>query len=56
MVVLRVSERNTVMRSIAERCGFTGHLIPRLRGRDEDEVVFTQTDDEWRANRMNGRL
>ena len=55
MVALRVSERNAVMVSIARRFGFTGHLIPRLRGRDEAEWVFTLTDDDWRSHRMNRR-
>ena len=50
MVVLRVSERNARMVRIAERFGFSGHLIPRLRGRDEAEWVFTLTDDDWRKH------
>ena len=48
MVVLRVSERNKTMVSIAARFGFEGVLIPRLRGRDEAEWIFTLTDDAWR--------
>ncbi|NRQ13463.1 hypothetical protein BHMPCIPO_00677 [Ensifer sesbaniae] len=55
MVVLRVSERNAVMIEIAERFGFTAHRIPRLRGRDEAEILFTLTDDEWRAHPVNRR-
>lgn len=51
MVVLRVSERNKVMVSIAKRFGFDGVLVPRLRGRDEAEWVFTLTDDQWLASR-----
>ena len=50
MIVLRVSERNAGMIRIARRFGFTGHLIPRLRGRDEAEWVFCLTDDDWRAH------
>lgn len=50
MVVLRVSERNERMARIASRFGFTGYLIPRLRGRDEAEIIFTLTDDAWRSN------
>lgn len=53
MAVLRVSERNPAMVSIAQRYGFKSHLIPRLRGRDEDEHILTLTDDDWRANRFN---
>lgn len=48
MVVMRVSENNTVMVNIAERFKFKGYLIPRLRGRDEGEWIFTLTDDQWR--------
>jgi len=53
MAVLRVSERNPVMISIALRYGFKSHLIPRLRGRDEAEHILTLTDDDWRNNRFN---
>ena len=53
MAVLRVSERNTGMVEIAQRFGFRGVLIPRLRGRDEAEWVFTLTDDDWRASRWS---
>ena len=55
MVVLRVSERNAGMIAIAERFGFTPHRIPRLRGRDEAEIIFTLTDNEWRAHPANQR-
>ncbi len=55
MVVLRVSERNAVMTGIAKRFGFTSHRIPRLRGRDEAEILFTLTDDEWRSHPVNRR-
>nr|WP_244495251.1 GNAT family protein [Ensifer sp. Root423] len=55
MVVLRVSERNAVMIEIAERFGFASHRIPRLRGRDEAEILFTFTDEDWRAHPVNRR-
>lgn len=50
MVVLRVSERNTNMVHIARSFGFTEVLIPRLRGRDENEFIFTLTDDQWASS------
>lgn len=56
MVVLRVSERNTRMRAIARRYGFDEYRIPRLRGRDEAECIYTLTDDAWRAHPMTRRL
>lgn len=47
LVVMRVSERNQRMVRIAEKFGFTGYLIPRLRGRDEAEWLFTLTAEQW---------
>lgn len=56
MVVMRVSEFNTRMVNIARRFGFNSYTIPRLRGRNEDEVIFTLTDDQWRNSRFNRKL
>lgn len=53
MVVMRVSETNTVMLNIADRFGFNMCTIPRLRGRHESEVICTLTDDQWRSSRFN---
>lgn len=53
MVVMRVSERNAPMIRIARAYGFSEVLIPRLRGRDHAEFIFTLTDDDWRASRFN---
>lgn len=53
MVVMRVSSINHRMVNIAKRFGFNSYLIPRLRGKDEDEIVFTLTDDQWRSSRFN---
>ncbi len=50
LAVLRVSERNERMLRIALRFGFKGYLVPRLRGRDEGEVVLTLSDDDWQTN------
>lgn len=54
MVVLRVSELNEPMVRIARSFGFSEVFIPRLRGRDEGEFVFTYTDDQWRSSPYNG--
>ena len=51
LVVLRVSERNKTMCGIARTFGFTEVFIPRLRGRDEGEYVFSYTDDQWRSSK-----
>ena len=48
MVVLRVGELNSRMRGIARRYGFAEVVIPRLRGRDEADCVFTLTVEQWR--------
>lgn len=55
IVVMRVSERNVMWNGrglprILKAYGFNSFEIPRLRGRDEGEIVFTLTDDDWRAN------
>ncbi|OCO98928.1 MULTISPECIES: GNAT family protein [unclassified Ensifer] len=55
MVALRVSEHNAGMIAIAERFGFSSHRIPRLRGRGEAEIIFTLTDNDWRAHPVNQR-
>ena len=52
MVVLRVSEINTRMVNIANGLGFKGYLIPRLRGKNEAEWIFTLTDDDWQNSRF----
>lgn len=53
MGVLRVSERNGDMIRIARSFGFSEAFVPRLRGRDEGEFIFTYTDDQWRASPYN---
>lgn len=52
MIVWRVSENNSRMANIAERLGFVGYTIPRLRGRHEADIVFTLTDDKWNASKF----
>ncbi len=39
-VIMRVSSKNERMCSIANRFGFTPHVLPDLRGEGEDDVVF----------------
>lgn len=52
LAVARVSEQNNRAADMLRGIGFTGYLIPRLRGRDEDEWIFTMTDDAWKASRL----
>lgn len=56
LVVLRVSEINTRMVNIAERLGFRGYLIPRLRGKTEAEWIYTMTDDKWRESPFRSKV
>lgn len=53
MCILRVSDMNKAMIGIARKFGFSETHIPRLRGRDEGEFIFTMTDDMWRNSRFN---
>lgn len=55
LAVMRVSERDTRLHRTLTRLGFDAHPIPRLRGRDEGEIVFTLTDDEWRRRQEKGK-
>lgn len=55
LIVMRVSSNNSRMLNIGYRFGFTGYTIPRLRGKIEDEVIFTMTDDKWRSSPFNRR-
>jgi RimJ/RimL family protein N-acetyltransferase len=50
MVVMRVSDRNERMKRIFRALDFEEYLIPRLRGREEDEIIFTLTQETWLSN------
>ncbi len=50
MVVQRNSDRDTRLNKQMSRYGFKSHYIPRLRGRDHGEIVWTLTEEDWRAN------
>lgn len=56
LCVMRVSERNDRMIAVARKYGFTGHLIPRLRGHDEAEWIFTLADNDWQESRFHKRI
>lgn len=53
LAVMRVAETNTRMLRAAERFGYSKHMIPRLRGRNEAEAILTLTDDDWRQSKFN---
>lgn len=55
MVVMRVSPKNRTATGrglvrLLRAYGFKEYRIPRLGGRDEDQLIFTLTDDDWRSN------
>lgn len=53
LAVMRVSERNTRMCRIAQKAGYSGYRIPRLRGPDEAEMIFTQSREAWQSGRLS---
>ena len=53
LCVLRVSEHNSDMRGIARRFGFEETVIPRVRGPQEAECIYTLSASDWAAHRMN---
>jgi len=55
LAVLQVAEDNDHMRRTAEHFGYAGHVIPRLRGRDKAEVIYTLTEEDWRASPFTAR-
>lgn len=55
LVVMRVSERNSRLRRMLTAYGFKGHVIPRLRGRDEGEIIYTLADNDWAGNGFHRR-
>lgn len=52
MVVQRTPAENARLLRLLKRLGFSFYTIPRLRGRDKDEVICTLTDDFWQSNRL----
>lgn len=53
IIAYRTSAANEHVNAILRRFGYNEIRIPRLRGRDEDEIVFTMTDDQWLAHPRN---
>jgi RimJ/RimL family protein N-acetyltransferase len=53
LVVLRVKPSDKSMQRMLKAYGFQCYSIPRLRGRFEDDLIFTLTDDAWRTNKFN---
>jgi len=47
LIVFRIAPADYQLRRIFKALGTTEYLIPRLRGRDEAELILTLTDDAW---------
>ena len=56
MVVMRVSPNDKALGRMLTAYGFSSYVIPRLRGRNEDEIIFTLTDTVWMNNKFNRRV
>lgn len=59
MIFLQTRATNIRAVSNANALGFSGHLIPRMFGREDDGWLFTLTDDAWRRSRLridNGQI
>lgn len=56
LAVMQVSERNERMRRIGLAYGYTETRVPRLRGRNEAEMIMTLTEEDWRASRFHRRV
>ncbi len=52
LLVMRVSENDKRLRRMLRAYNFIRYRIPRLRGRDEAEIIYTLSDDDWRENRF----
>lgn len=49
-VVARMDPKNESLCSIFSRYGFTGQLLPHMRGKGVPEMVMILGVDEWKAN------
>lgn len=55
MIVQRNSAKNEHLNKQLRRWGYSEYRIPRMKGRDEDGIVFTLTSEQWEAHPMNLR-
>jgi len=55
MIIQRNSVKNERVNQVLRRWGYNEIYVPRMKGRDEDGIVFTFTDDQWAAHPKNLR-
>lgn len=53
MCVARIDPDNTSLLRIFKAYGFNDIRIPRLLGRDKDQIILTLTEEDWAANKFN---
>lgn len=51
LVYMRTSEKNTRLHQTLKRFGCDAYAIPRLRGPDEAEIIFTLTRETYHGRR-----
>lgn len=55
-IVMRVSEKSrTGLHRMLPAVGFKSYHLPRIRGRDEDEIVYLLHDDVWARQKISGK-
>lgn len=56
MLIFRTSSKNDKMLKINRGLGFSEILLPRMRGKNEDEFLFTLTDDDWKSSKYYAQV
>jgi len=54
LCIARISENNDRARRIWRALGASEFVIPRLRGRDEAEAIYTLTREAWDERKPHG--
>lgn len=52
LCVARINPENTSLLRIFKAYGFNDIRIPRLLGREKDQIILTLTDDDWLASKF----
>jgi RimJ/RimL family protein N-acetyltransferase len=53
MAYFRTSVKNLSACKLMGKVGFGKIIVPRGRGRNEDEILFYLSDDDWQKNPLN---
>lgn len=48
LVIMRTSEKNGSVRGLAEKYNLPSVYLPRARGRNEGELIYSVTEEMWR--------